>query len=50
MKKARNWVPNNHTIFFRNQFLETEARNQFLRNCDASKQALSMLFGTTEKN
>jgi hypothetical protein len=37
----RNWVPNSHTRFFRNQFLEIESRNQFFRNCDASKQALS---------
>jgi hypothetical protein len=24
-------------------FIETEARNQFLRNCDASKQALNLV-------
>jgi hypothetical protein len=48
-KKARNlflrkWVPNSHTIFLRNQFLETEARIQF--KLYDSKQALRSALGS----
>jgi hypothetical protein len=50
MKKARNWFLEtgfqiSTPIFFRKQSLEIEARNQFLRNYDAFKQALRKKHG-----
>jgi hypothetical protein len=42
-KKLETGFQTSTPVFFRNRFLGTKAKNQFLRNCGASKHALRVV-------